>query len=83
MKFYTLLALLFCFYTYSFDRKGYYITNTNTRVEGKFKSDEIYTDYFNTPFLKFKVAGGSGYISLPTDIKEYGVGKSINLRNIL
>lgn len=51
-------------------QKGYYITNSNQKVEGYFKP----TDFYDVTSLKFKKALESDYISLPADgITEYGI----------
>jgi hypothetical protein len=62
-------------------QKGYYITNTNQKVEGYFKP----TDFFDVTSLKFKRALESDYISLPANgITEYAIGNnSKNIPSIL
>lgn len=71
MKFFTLLTALFIsMQVFAQDLKGYYITNSDKRIEGSFKP----ADFNDVVSLQFKPSGQSDYNQLSiNDVKEYGV----------
>lgn len=71
MKFFTLLTALFIsMQVFAQDLKGYYITNSDQRVEGVFKP----ADFNDAASLQFKSSDQAEYAHLLlTNVKEYGV----------
>ena len=82
MKIFALFAaFFFTLHAYSYDEKGYYITNSGERIEGFFEADEIYTNYHDLGAIGFKRAREDNYSHLsPDDIKEYGIGMQYKFR---
>lgn len=74
MKIFTLLTALFIsMQVFAQDLKGYYITNSNERIEGVFKS----ADFNDAVSLLFKSSNGKDYNNLIlSDIKEYGINNN-------
>lgn len=75
MRFYTLLTVLFfTLFSYSQDKKGYYIDNAGNRIDGYFKA----SDFSDAENLEFRNTPEGNYKHLMSlEIKEYGIGDQL------